>query len=815
MKWEKTLLIRSNHFRLFQTSFFVLKNLKFRFIPVVDWINYLLTINHLIIGALMKNFTIILLLALFICSASAYDKLSLVERFTNCSCGPCATLNNSWYNATTENLINSGSMTHIVYNVYWPSPGECDPMHLLNKTDNDFRTNYYGCNSVPWVEINGTNFATSGGATAFTNAVNTGNAQYSPFRIILTPEKLPNNVIVINVKIIRDPSDATTFNDTRLRIALTEKQVYVVSPSCCTNGETNFHSVSRKMIPDGYGSSFTIPAPGDSVEMSFQYVPTADFLQQVNLNELRVVAFIQEHCTQETFQSTMTDIISVDRTAASFTADETIGASPFIVNFSDHSIASTGNNIVSWAWDFDNDGTIDSNDPNPSWTYDDEEAYTVSLTVSDGTNQNTYSANNYITVLGQSSDILVVNGIAYATYAAQMQDLYNSSGCFGNHQVDVWDLFGNQCFDYGANPNIQKINLFNRHIPISVMNMYKKIIWMGNSYGGDEVFFNPAQMLDYVANGGNLLLATREGADFFNTDLRNYCGITSFSALSAITQLIALDDSLVSIAAVGTNDRNQFVVLDVGSEAVPIFDDNVGTNFVAGFRIQKENHGGFIYIAGRPYRFNNTAMYQDYNYMINNWLNFSSLTLQSPNGGEVWVVGETEEITWTDVNVYDVKIELSVDNGTSWSTITESTPNTGTYSWIVESQDSSDQCLIRITNVDDGNVLDVSDDVFTIDMITGVEELEEGIPSEFDLSQNYPNPFNPITLIKYQVPEASLVSIIIYDVIGREIATLINEVKQPGVYQVSFNGENLASGVYFYKMIAGEFSSVKKMNFLK
>jgi hypothetical protein len=338
---------------------------------------------------------------------------------------------------------------------------------------------------------------------------------------------------------------------------------------------------------------------------------------------------------------------------------------------------------------------------------------------------------------------------------------------------------------------------------------------MGNSYGGDEVFFNPAQTLDYVTNGGNLLLATREGADFFNTDLRNYCGITSFSGLSAITQLIALDDSLVSIAAVGTNDRNQFAVLDVGSEAVPIFDDNVGTNFVAGFRIQKENHGGFIYIAGRPYRFNNSAMYQDYNYMINNWLNYSSLTLQSPNGGEVWVVGETEEITWTDINVYDVKIELSIDDATSWSTITESTPNTGTYSWIVESQDSSDQCLIRITNVDDGNVLDVSDDVFTIDMITGVEELEEGIPSKFDLSQNYPNPFNPVTLIKYQVPEASLVSIKVYDLIGREVTVLVNEIKQLGNYQIPFDGGNLASGVYFYKMTAGNFSSVKKMNLLK
>jgi PKD repeat protein len=763
----------------------------------------------------MKKLLLVLILTSFAFSTNAYEKLSLVERFTNCSCGPCATLNNSWYNTTTESLINSGSMTHIVYNVYWPSPGECDPMHLLNKTDNDFRTNYYGCNSVPWVEINGTNFATSGGATAFTNAVNAGNEQYSPFRIILTPEKLPNNVIVINVKIIRDPSDATTFNDTRLRIALTEKQVYVVNPSCCNNGETNFHSISRKMIPDGYGSSFTIPAPGDSIEMSFQYVPTTDFLQQVNLNELRVVAFIQEHCTQETFQSTMTDIISVDRTSASFTADETIGASPFTVNFSDHSIAATGNNILSWAWDFDNDGTIDSNDPNPSWTYSNEEAYTVSLTVSDGTNQNTYLVNNYITVLGQNSDILVVNGIAYVTYAAQMQDLYNSSGCFGNHQVDLWDLFGNQCFDYGANPNIQKINLFNRHIPISVMKMYKKIIWMGNSYGGDEVFFNPAQMLDYVTNGGNLLLATREGADFFNAELRNYCGITSFSALSTITQLIAVDDSLVSIAAVGTNDRNQFAVLDTESEAVPIFDDNVTTNYVAGFRIQKENHGGFIYIAGRPYRFNNTAMYQDYNYMINNWLNYSSLTVQSPNGGEVWIVGETEEITWTDINVYDVKIELSYNNGVNWTTIVESIPNTGLYSWLVESADSSDQCLIRITNVDDGLVMDESDDVFIIDTPTGIEELGNGLPTEFDLSQNYPNPFNPVTAIKYQIPKASLVSIKVYDLIGREIAVLVNEVKQPGVYRVSFSTENLASGVYFYKLTAGDFSSVKKMNLLK
>ncbi|MCW8818106.1 MAG: T9SS type A sorting domain-containing protein, partial [Ignavibacteriaceae bacterium] len=250
-------------------------------------------------------------------------------------------------------------------------------------------------------------------------------------------------------------------------------------------------------------------------------------------------------------------------------------------------------------------------------------------------------------------------------------------------------------------------------------------------------------------------------------------------------------------------------------EAVPIFDDNVGTNYVAGFRIQKADQGGFIYIAGRPYRFDNAAMYQDYNYMLDNWLNFSSVTVQSPNGGEVWIVGETEDITWAAVNINDVNIELSTDNGANWSTIVASTPNTGTYSWNVTAQDSSDECMIRITNVDDGTVYDVSDDVFTIDILSSLEEKLPGIPSEFGLTQNYPNPFNPVTFIKYEVPKTSPVLIKIYDITGREVAVLVNEVREPGIYQVSFDSKNLASGVYFYKMVAGDFTSVKKMNLLK
>jgi archaellum component FlaG (FlaF/FlaG flagellin family) len=103
-----------------------------------------------------------------------------------------------------------------------------------------------------------------------------------------------------------------------------------------------------------------------------------------------------------------------------------------------------------------------------------------------------------------------------------------------------------------------------------------------------------------------------------------------------------------------------------------------------------------------------------------------------------------------------------------------------------------------------------------LDIPVSVEDNQSDLlPASFELMQNYPNPFNPATFIEYQISSTNLVSIKVYDLIGREVAILVNEVKQPGSYQVSFGGENLASGVYFYKMTAGDFSSVKKMNLLK
>lgn len=89
------------------------------------------------------------------------------------------------------------------------------------------------------------------------------------------------------------------------------------------------------------------------------------------------------------------------------------------------------------------------------------------------------------------------------------------------------------------------------------------------------------------------------------------------------------------------------------------------------------------------------------------------------------------------------------------------------------------------------------------------------IPKEYSLSQNYPNPFNPVTNIKYQIPKDGLVTLKVYDITGREIVKLVNEVKQAGNYTVSFNGSNFASGVYFYRIQSGDFVQVKKMILIK
>ena len=93
----------------------------------------------------------------------------------------------------------------------------------------------------------------------------------------------------------------------------------------------------------------------------------------------------------------------------------------------------------------------------------------------------------------------------------------------------------------------------------------------------------------------------------------------------------------------------------------------------------------------------------------------------------------------------------------------------------------------------------------------GLEKIAGSIPNEYSLDQNYPNPFNPSTRISYSIKEEGLVKLKVYDILGKEIATLVNENKPAGNYEVDFNASQLPSGMYIYKIQSGQFSDVKKM----
>jgi hypothetical protein len=103
-------------------------------------------------------------------------------------------------------------------------------------------------------------------------------------------------------------------------------------------------------------------------------------------------------------------------------------------------------------------------------------------------------------------------------------------------------------------------------------------------------------------------------------------------------------------------------------------------------------------------------------------------------------------------------------------------------------------------------------------VISGIKPISNQIPSEFRLYQNYPNPFNPVTKIKFDVPSVEThchASLQIYDMLGREVATLVNQELKPGTYEVEWDAANYPSGTYYYKLTSGDYTETKKMVLLK
>lgn len=188
--------------------------------------------------------------------------------------------------------------------------------------------------------------------------------------------------------------------------------------------------------------------------------------------------------------------------------------------------------------------------------------------------------------------------------------------------------------------------------------------------------------------------------------------------------------------------------------------------------------------------------------------------LNFPNQQLEFEQGSTQFITWDyKPGVKGVKLEFSSDGGDNWSTIADSlNPLFRNYPWTVPSV-TSEKCLIRISNSGGVNTNDVSDSLFTITTVSGVEN--NAPVSSYSLHQNYPNPFNPATRISFSLAEAGIVKLAVYDILGRQVAVLMEGFVQAGEHSALFNAEGLNSGVYIYRIESGSYTETRKMTLMK
>jgi photosystem II stability/assembly factor-like uncharacterized protein len=196
-------------------------------------------------------------------------------------------------------------------------------------------------------------------------------------------------------------------------------------------------------------------------------------------------------------------------------------------------------------------------------------------------------------------------------------------------------------------------------------------------------------------------------------------------------------------------------------------------------------------------------------------------TMKTTNGGNTWSQTNSPNYPTPHLLSYVPGTDsMYVVTGHSWFFGNEGsayTLNTGS-SWTTVNHDGYGSVNFIAPNIGwtDGYVNGVGVIVKWSGTVLPVQEENNIIqPEQFTLSQNYPNPFNPSTTIRFQVPNSSFVNLKVYDILGNEVATLVNEERPTGSYEVNFKASNLSSGVYIYKIQAGSFVETKKMIVLK
>lgn len=314
--------------------------------------------------------------------------------------------------------------------------------------------------------------------------------------------------------------------------------------------------------------------------------------------------------------------------------------------------------------------------------------------------------------------------------------------------------------------------------------------------------------------GGGTFLSSNNGSSWTNSGLRGW-SVTSFALLGS--NLFAGTDYGGAVFSTN-NGATWSYPANNGLSGAAICLAVSGTNLFAG--------GVGIFIST-----NNAASWS----AVNNGLTDLAVECMAVSGTDLFV------------GTQDSGVYRSTDNGASWTSANKGLPSAPVTSLAVSGTNifagtmpggiflSTDSGIswravntglpfvatgITCIAVVQANLFaaSVADGVWRrsiSDILTAINENRPAVPAKFDLMQNYPNPFNPTTVIAYQLPTSSFVTLTIFDVLGRKVRTLVNERQDDGNHAVQLDASKLPSGVYFYRLHAGTFTETKKLTVLK
>ncbi len=774
----------------------------------------------------------------------------LVEESTSSTCPPCAALNPTIEEAIEQ--LGDNTVVQIAYHVWWPAAG--DPMYDLNQAEVQDRISYYNINAAPDLISDGVNQPAQPWSSGANGTLNTywQGAAAIPTPVIFNNTDfsvdLSTGNMTVSGSVELEAGAPPVPTDLKLRMAIVERNIVYATPPG-SNGETHFVNAFRKFVTGSIGSTIDLNAGTYNFN---ELITSASVNSAWNIPELAVVFFVQDDSNLEVYQAKIQDISGLPEYSVN-TVGSTSEYLPWQQLYQGFSFDVTNNSGASDTYDIDFTSTA----PN-GWTAE----YDIDGTIYTGTSQITLADGASKTVTmnltpdGDGGSGEFEFEISPASFPAYKKHVTYSalSG------VDVLVIDDDAGADYeqlylNAISSTVAAGVWNRGsapVDAAFLSNFSAVVWFtGDDFSSTLDAGDITAIQSYLDNGGNLFISGQDiGYDIVGdtplasgtTFMQNYLGanyVSDDANVNFVDGVVGdpISDGFVSMSLNGGNGASNNVYPDVISAfplstPVEIFSYTGGAGLSA---VRRDN--GTYKVVYFSFPFEAIGSGNDRSAVMDNILGWFGL---QPN-----LTMSSTDISVDDVGFVngqaDYTYTLTISNSgggsfdvTNWAITGGSAGNfqinNQTAPLTLNAGESVDLELefsatslgnyyanLQIDNSLTGSIyIPIYFKVITV----GIDD-EINVPVEYTVSQNYPNPFNPTTNINYTLKENGNVKITVFNSLGQEVKTLVNDFKNVGIrHSATWNGTDskgnlVSSGTYFYKIESGSFTETRKMLLVK